>query len=110
MMLETNFLRFGGDVSASQFNFAGIGATGGGNPGNSFSSIPVGILAQVQHLKAYACTDPLNQTCVDPRFKYVQRGIAPIVPWLGAKENPLGKGWATRADYGYSIIRIMNEL
>ncbi|MGA0201229.1 MAG: N-acetylmuramoyl-L-alanine amidase, partial [Prochlorotrichaceae cyanobacterium] len=30
MCLETNFLRFGGDVKANQNNFAGLGAIGGG--------------------------------------------------------------------------------
>ena len=28
-MLETGNLQFGGDVKSSQFNFAGLGATGG---------------------------------------------------------------------------------
>lgn len=36
-MKETGFLQFGGDVSVEQFNFAGIGTTGGGVPGNSSS-------------------------------------------------------------------------
>ena len=106
-MHETNWLRFGGDVKKEQFNFAGIGATGGGNPGNSFSSIPTGILAQVQHLKAYASTDPLNRGCVDPRFKYVQRGCAPVILWLGIPDNPYGKGWAAQKGYGNYITNYM---
>ncbi len=110
MMLETGWLGFPGVCDPGQFNFAGIGATGGDNPGNSFSSIAEGILAQVQHLKAYASTEPLNNTCVDPRFQYVERGIAPIVAWLGAKENPNGTGWATGAGYGDKIIRVMNQI
>lgn len=31
MLLETGFHRFGGAVKPNQFNYAGIGATGGGN-------------------------------------------------------------------------------
>jgi len=102
-MKETGFLRFGGDVSITQYNFAGIGATGGGNPGNSFSSVREGIRAQVQHLKAYASTKDLKNPCVDPRFKYVKRGSAVYVEWLGIKENPYGVGWAAGKNYGYSI-------
>lgn len=102
-MKETGFLRYGGDVNITQYNFAGLGATGGGNPGNSFSSVREGIRAQVQHLKAYASTEDLNNTCVDSRFKYVSRGCAPYVEWLGIHENPYGKGWAAAINYGYSV-------
>ena len=49
----------------------------------------------MQHLKAYASTEPLKGECVDPRFKYVARGCAEVVEWLGQKENLQGKGWAT---------------
>ena len=102
-MKETGFLRFGGDVSIAQFNFAGLGATGGGVSGNSFSTVREGIRAQVQHLKAYASMEPLNNSCVDPRFTKVTRGTAPYVEWLGIQENPYGMGWATASGYGYSI-------
>ncbi len=102
-MKETGFLRYGGDVSIGQYNFAGLGATGNGNPGESFGSVREGVRAQVQHLKAYASTDPLNNPCVDKRFDLVARGSAPYVEWLGIKENPYGKGWATAKNYGYSI-------
>ena len=101
-MLETGFLKYGGDVSISQYNFAGLGATGG-VPGLSFSSVREGVRAQVQHLKAYASTEPLNNACVDPRFGYVTRGNAPYVEWLGMKENPNGYGWASAQNYGYTI-------
>lgn len=102
-MKETGFLRYGGDVNISQYNFAGLGATGGGNPGNTFSSVREGVRAQIQHLKAYASTEPLKNPCVDNRFSYVTRGTAPCVEWLGIQENPYGKGWATAKNYGYSI-------
>ncbi|MGN0496581.1 MAG: N-acetylmuramoyl-L-alanine amidase [Lachnospiraceae bacterium] len=103
-MKETGFLRYGGDVDISQYNFAGLGATGGGVAGASFPSVRIGVRAQVQHLKAYASTLPLNNDCVDSRFSYVSRGSAPYVQWLGIQENPYGKGWATARNYGYSII------
>ena len=102
-MKETGFLRYGGDVKINQYNFAGLGATGNGNPGNSFSSVREGVRAQIQHLKAYANNEALNNPSVDNRFGYVARGTAPYVEWLGIHENPYGKGWAAADHYGYSL-------
>jgi glucan-binding YG repeat protein/N-acetylmuramoyl-L-alanine amidase len=108
IMLETGWLQFGGDVKAWQCNFGGLGATGGGNPGLTFLNVRTGIQAQVQHLKAYASTAPLNKTCVDPRFGYVSRGSAPTVVLLGIPDNPQGLGWAATQGYGQRIINIIN--
>lgn len=73
---ETGFFKFKGDVQNGQNNFCGLGATGGGNPGHSFKTQRLGVRANIQHLKAYGSTAPLVNECVDPRFKYVSRGIA----------------------------------
>ena len=105
-MMETGFLRFGGDVKKEQYNFAGLGATGNGASGNGFKSIRIGIRAQVQHLKAYASTENLKQTCVDGRYSLVTKGVSPYVEWLGQKESPTGAGWATGANYGYNIVNL----
>ncbi|MBE5946176.1 MAG: hypothetical protein E7259_04415 [Lachnospiraceae bacterium] len=102
-MKETGYLRYGGDVKIEQFNFAGLGATGGGVAGATFANVREGIRAQVQHLKAYGSKDALVNPCVDPRFQHVTRGTATYVEWLGIKENPQGKGWAAAEDYGYSL-------
>ena len=88
-MLETGWLSFGGDAGIDQFNFAGLGTTGGGVKGIAFPDVRTGIRAQVQHLKAYASTDSLNQECVDERFDYVTRETAPYVEWLGHKDRVL---------------------
>ena len=109
-MKETNFLRYGGDVDISQFNFAGLGATGNGVSGHTFPTVTIGIRAQIQHLKAYASDAPLNNVCVDPRFQYVARNTAPYCEWLGINENPYGKGWATAVNYGYNVVERMNKL
>lgn len=109
-MKETGWLQFGGDVKASQCNFAGLGATGRGVSGETFKDVRTGIRAHIQHLKAYANSEPLNNPLVDPRFKYVDRGCAPYVEWLGQKENPDGKGWATAKGYGQSIVSMMKQL
>ena len=109
-MKETGWLQFGGDVSVEQFNFAGLGTTGGGVPGNAYPDVRTGIRAQIQHLKAYASTEPLNQACVDERYEYVLKGCAPYVEWLGQKENPAGTGWATAEKYGDSIVSMIGKM
>ena len=78
--------------------------------GNSFPTAQIGIRAQIQHLKAYANTEPLKGECVDPRFQYVSRGSAEYVEWLGQNENPNGKGWATGAGYGEKILSILKAI
>lgn len=110
VMLETGGLQFGGDVQPSQCNFGGLGAVGGGAAGETFADVRTGLRAQVQHLKAYASTDGLNNACVDKRFQYVSRGTARYVEWLAIPQNPYGKGWAADADYGMKLLRIMDSL
>lgn len=102
-MLETGWLQFGCDVKPEQCNFCGLGATGGGEGGATFSSVREGIRAQVQHLKAYASTDPLNNPCVDPRFQYVTRGVAPTLEELNGR-------WAMSNTYGQSIAAIVEKM
>ena len=109
--LETgNFTFSGSAVTLSQNNFCGMGVTSNGVKGNSFGPPQFGIRAQVQHLKAYASTDALKNACIDPRFKYVTRGCAEYVEWLGQKENPDGKGWAAGAGYGEKILSILKGI
>mgnify|MGYP005757870773 FL=1 len=109
-MKETGFLQYGGDASIEQFNFAGLGTTGNGVPGNSYPDVQTGIRAQIQHLKAYATSDSLNQDCVDDRYEYVKKGSAPYVQWLGQQENPEGLGWATGDNYGYDIVGMIEDM
>ena len=109
-MKETAWLKFGGDVKIEQNNFAGLGTTGGGVAGASFTTVREGIRAQIQHLKAYGSKDALKNECVDPRFSLVTRGSAPYVEWLGQKENPNGYGWATSEGYGIDIEKMVKNL
>ena len=109
-MKETGFLQYGVDASIEQFNFAGLGTTGNGVPGNSYPDVQTGIRAQIQHLKAYATSDSLNQECVDDRYEYVKKGSAPYVQWLGQQENPEGLGWATGDNYGYDIVGMIEDM
>ena len=111
-MKETGWLKYGGIVKIEQFNFAGLGAEDGNATGEcaSFRDVREGVRAQIQHLKAYGSTEALNNTCVDPRFKLVRRGVAPYVEWLGEKENPEGVGWATAKNYGIDIVNMIKKL
>lgn len=103
-MKETGWLRFGGSVKPDQCNFAGLGATGGSVSGAVFPDVRTGIRAQVQHLKAYASTEPLVNKCVDPRFSYVKRGSATTLGSLNGK-------WAVPGNnYGEDIFEMFNGL
>jgi hypothetical protein len=135
VMRETGWLQFGGCVSIDQFNFGGLGATGGGNPGHTFPTVQIGLRAQVHHLIAYATTasvrnpsnrahpvmrtaspwGPTGQTVVNgtesPRFHFVQRGISPYVNWLGQGENPNHPGfWAADRNYGAALVAAIRVL
>jgi hypothetical protein len=103
MCLDTNFLRFDGLVKASQNNFASLGAIGGDANGANFPSARIGVRAQIQHLKAYASLEPLVQEVVDPRFRFVTRGIAPLVEQLSGR-------WSADAQYGQRILAILRRL
>ena len=107
-LVETGWLKFGGQVSPEQCNFAGIGALDSGVCGASFNgygseSVRMGIRAQVQHLKAYAGTGELVNQCIDPRFHFVKRGTAPFVEDLSGR-------WASDVSYGVKIRRILTRL
>ncbi len=110
-IVETgNFTFAGSAVTLEQNNFCGMGVTQRGMKGNSFATMREGVRAQIQHLKAYATTEPLNKICVDPRYKYVTKGCAQYVEHLGQQENPNGKGWATGVGYGEKIMRVLSEI
>jgi len=109
MVLETNYLKFRrgdgnpGDVSASQNNFAGIGATGGGVPGDRFPDVRTGVLAQMQHLVAYSgerVPDP-----VAPRTRERQDDIIYLSQKLGRPVTfaDLARRWAVDPAYAKSI-------
>ncbi len=110
--VETGYLKFGGDVKPEQCNFGGLGATGNGEPGITYAGkleynltpIAHGLLAQAQHLKAYACADSLSQPCVDDRFKYINpRGTAAYVEELG-----WGK-WAADVNYSLTLSDVLTR-
>ena len=103
MCHETNFLKFGNQVSKKQYNFAGLGATDDGSKGASFPSIKIGIRAQIQHLKAYASRKKLRNPIVDPRFSLVKRASAPSMHQLATR-------WASDPLYGDKLHKKLNAL
>ena len=80
-MLETGWLQYGGDSGVSQYNFAGLGTTGGGVAGVSYPDVRTGIRAQVQHLKAYASDENLIRTAWIPVLIWL-RDALPLM-WSG---------------------------
>lgn len=103
MCLETGFLRFGDDIKSEQNNFAGLGTIGGGADTATFENARIGVRAHIQHLKAYASLEPLVRQVVDPRFRFVTRGIAPLVDQLSGR-------WSADLEYGERIKAMVKRL
>lgn len=128
---ETAFLKYGGEVEPWQNNFCGLYAVGrpldptrdflnGANPervsivegvyGAVFATAADGVEAHIQHLYAYATSDPLPEgsDLVSPRYNLLGsriRGSSPVMAYLGAYNNPNGIGWAAPGvDYGHKIV------
>jgi len=112
MLIETNFLSYRapggkwGDVRPSQNNFAGIGATGGGVPGDRYPDVSTGVLAQIQHLVAYS--GEIVERPVAPRTRIVQEKVVELsralrrpVTW-----RDLAGRWAVDRKYANTISAI----
>lgn len=102
MLLETNYLRYTGDVSASQNNFAGLGATGGGVPGERFRTVSDGVRGHLEHVLMY--TGAYIDNPVADRTRKVQAwGV--LDKWRRSIRGPMtyehiGRQWAP-SDRGY---------
>jgi hypothetical protein len=101
--VETNYLRFGSDLRPSQNNFGGLGGVGGDAEGATFPSARLGVRAHIQQLKAYASLEPLVQEQVSPRFRFVTRGVAPLVDQLSGR-------WSADLQYGARILAVIRRL
>ncbi|HEY4662928.1 MAG TPA: PKD domain-containing protein [Candidatus Humimicrobiaceae bacterium] len=109
MCHETGFLEYTGDVRPNQNNFSGMGATGGGVPGNSFATEELGIIAHYAHLSWYYYQNHINNYCnnqYDPRhfgsshYKYTGNTT------LGF----LNGNWAPGSTYTDKIILFANRI
>ncbi|MDR2923915.1 MAG: glucosaminidase domain-containing protein [Treponema sp.] len=108
MCLETGSLHYGGLVTPDMNNFCGLGSTGAPGPngperGNIFPDPRTGVRAHIQHLKAYASKEPLNQNLVDPRYGYVRLGISPTIHGLAGR-------WAADTLYSKKLAAILKEI
>ncbi len=103
MVVETNTLKFTGDVNYRQNNFAGLGATGNGVPGESFRSVSDGVRAHLQHLMLYAGM-PVEDPVADRTRKV--RDWRVLDKWRSSFRWPItysdvGSKWAPN-DRGYA--------
>jgi len=109
MLLETNYLSYRtgsggwGDVDPKQNNFAGIGTTGGGVPGDSFPNVSSGVLAQMQHLVAYSgehVARPLAPRTREKQDDIIEQSVALRRP---VRFDDLANRWAKDKSYAKSI-------
>lgn len=113
MMLETgslSYMRDGtkpGDVKPRQNNFAGLGATGKGEPGESFPSVEDGVKAHLQHLAMYS-GERVEEPVAERTRKVQEWGV--LTSWqrgfkrpitfsdLAGKWAPGSRGYASNVD------------
>ena len=109
MALETNFLTYRqgngrmGDVDPAQNNFAGLGTTGGGVPGDRFADVSSGVLGHIQHLVVYSGERLEEPTA--PRTVLKQDEILKK-SWKLARTvrfSDLARRWAVDPKYARSI-------
>lgn len=109
MAVETNFLTYRtgtgrmGDVDPLQNNFAGIGTTGGGVPGDRFPDVKTGVHAQIQHLVVYS--GERLALPIAPRTKLKQDEILLATQGVNhpMRFADLARRWAVDKNYGSSI-------
>jgi Mannosyl-glycoprotein endo-beta-N-acetylglucosaminidase len=96
MLLETGNLTFTGDVSPNQNNFAGLGATGKREPGETFPDVATGVKAHLQHLLMYS-GEKLDSPVAERTRKVQEWGV--LTAWQKTIDGPmtfaqLAKKWA----------------
>jgi hypothetical protein len=91
MVVETGALSYRrgnrhGDVKPEQNNFAGLGATGGGERGESFKDIESGVRAHIEHVLLYAGRPVANPVAERTR-KVREWGI--LTAWQQSFRRPI---------------------
>src|SRR5215468_218570 len=91
MILETGSLSYrrgnrSGDVRAAQNNFAGLGATGGGESGEAFKDIPTGVRAHLEHLLLYS-GEKLDNPVAERTRKVQEWGV--LTKWQARFTRPI---------------------
>lgn len=116
MLVETGSLSYRngtkpGDVKPSQNNFAGLGATGKGEPGESFKDISSGVRAHLQHLAMYA-GDRIAEPVAERTRKVQEWGV--LTSWHQRFKRPItfadmGQKWAPGSRSYWSMIESVAE-
>lgn len=97
---ETGFWSFTGDVAADQWNLAGIGAVGGGVPGERWDSLEAGVRGHLRRLRMYA-----DGSWEIYDLAILKRSLGTRY-WSSARfVEDFGSGrWAPSPSYGRSIV------
>jgi hypothetical protein len=108
-MLETGYLRYGGQLLPADHNFGGIGACDSCDGGLRFPDPETGIRAHIQHLWAYASPTAdaaaLARPLADVRFAGVRPpGKAPLWESMGTGN------WATGTTYAPKVLGIWRQM
>jgi hypothetical protein len=117
MLIETNYLTFRrpdgvpAGVPASDNNFAGLGATVSGRPGERFDDVKTGVLAQLQHVLMYSTTripEPVAK-----RTRQVQSDVQDLMRRLHRPVTfaDLAREWTgtDKNTYGRDMLRIAEK-
>ncbi len=111
MVVETGYLKFErgkgqpGLVRPRQNNFAGLGATGRGEHGESFPDVSTGVLAHLQHVLMYA-GEPIPAPVAERTQKVIEWRV--LDDWRASIKGPmtfaqLAQKWANNRTYANSI-------
>jgi hypothetical protein len=108
MLIETNYLTFRrpdgvpASVRPDDNNFAGLGATVSGRPGERFGSLQTGVLAHLQHVLMYSTT-PIPHP-VAKRTRQVQSDVQAIMRRLHRPVTfaDLAREWTGVDQSGYA--------
>ena len=111
MLLETGNLTFTGDVSDKQNNFAGLGATGHHESGETFADVPTGVKAHLEHLLLYA-GEKLDSPVAERTRKVQEWGV--LTEWLKTIKGPmtyaqLARKWAPTSRHYVSDIENVQD-
>jgi len=117
MLIETNYLTFlrpngvRAAVTAGDNNFAGVGATVSGKPGERFKDVPTGVLAHLQHVLMYSTTripDPVAR-----RTRQVQDDVQEAMRRLNRPVSfaDLAREWTgtDRNRYGAELQKLADK-
>lgn len=117
MLIETNYLTFlrpngvPAAVTAGDNNFAGVGATVSGKPGERFKDVPTGVLAHLQHVLMYSTTripDPVAR-----RTRQVQDDVQEAMRRLNRPVSfaDLAREWTgtDRNRYGAELQKLADK-